>query len=53
MVKNPEEVASGVYRLETAIARLGELQPRVVATGHGPPLKGDPFVTFPLVRQHG
>jgi glyoxylase-like metal-dependent hydrolase (beta-lactamase superfamily II) len=40
-------------RAQESIARLGELQPRVVATGHGPPVKGDPFVPFPLVRQHG
>jgi hypothetical protein len=38
---------------QESIARLGELQPRVVAMGHGPPLKGDPFVPFPMVRQHG
>jgi glyoxylase-like metal-dependent hydrolase (beta-lactamase superfamily II) len=34
-----------------SIARLGELRPRVVATGHGPPLKGDPLVQFPPIQQ--
>jgi glyoxylase-like metal-dependent hydrolase (beta-lactamase superfamily II) len=36
---------------QASIGRLGELRQRVVATGHGPPLKGDPFVGFPPVRQ--
>jgi glyoxylase-like metal-dependent hydrolase (beta-lactamase superfamily II) len=39
--------------VEQSIARLGELQPTVVAGGHGPPLKGNPFVTFPPPKLRG
>jgi glyoxylase-like metal-dependent hydrolase (beta-lactamase superfamily II) len=31
---------------QQSIARLGELRPKVVASGHGPPLTGNPFVSF-------